>query len=121
MNEGLNLPRLQILNDWIVTKSDIDAMTEKELIDVVKEQKVKVMITDGTVSTVIISPDLYNTRQGLSPLSLLRGRRRICARHLALVGQRLRLARIADVLVAPRLPRIHDLAGFASAHRLGAA
>ena len=27
----------------------------------VKEQKVKVMITDGTVSTVIISPDLYNT------------------------------------------------------------
>lgn len=61
MNEGLNLPRLQSLNDWIVTKSDIDAMTEKELIDVVKEQKVKVMITDGTVSTVIISPDLYNT------------------------------------------------------------
>ena len=61
MNEGLNLPRLQSLNDWIVTKSDINAMTEKELIDVVKEQKVKVMITDGTVSTVIISPDLYNT------------------------------------------------------------
>lgn len=61
MNEGLNLPRLQSLNDWIVTKSDIDAMTEKEFIDVVKEQKVKVMITDGTVSTVIISPDLYNT------------------------------------------------------------
>ncbi len=61
MNEGLNLPRLQSLNDWIVTKSDIDAMTEKELIDVVKEQKVKVMITAGTVSTVIIWPDLYNT------------------------------------------------------------
>lgn len=61
MNEGLNLPRLQSLNDWIVTKSDIDNMTEAELIDVVKEQKVKVMITDGAVSTVIISPDLYNT------------------------------------------------------------
>lgn len=61
MNEGLNLPRLQSLNDWIVTKSDIDNMTETELIDVVKEQKVKVMITDGDVSTVIISPDLYNT------------------------------------------------------------
>ncbi len=61
MNEGLNLPRLQSLNDWIVTKADLDAMTEKELIDVVKEQKVKVMITDGNVSTVIISPDLYNT------------------------------------------------------------
>lgn len=61
MNEGLNLPRLQSLNDWIVTKSDIDNMSETELIDVVKEQKVKVMITDGDVSTVIISPDLYNT------------------------------------------------------------
>ncbi len=61
MNEGLNLPRLQSLNDWIVTKNDIDNMTETELIDVVKEQKVKVMITDGDVSTVIISPDLYNT------------------------------------------------------------
>ncbi len=61
MNEGLNLPRLQSLNDWIVTKSDIDNMTEAELIDVVKEQKVKVMITEGDVSTVIISPDLYNT------------------------------------------------------------
>ncbi len=61
MNEGLNLPRLQSLNDWIITKSDLDGMTETELIDVVKEQKVKVMITDGNVSTVIISPDLYNT------------------------------------------------------------
>lgn len=61
MNEGLNLPRLQSLNDWIVTKKDIDSMSEAELVDVVKEQKVKVMITDGQVSTVIISPDLYNT------------------------------------------------------------
>lgn len=61
MNEGLNLPRLQSLNDWIVTKNDLDNMTETELIDVVKEQKVKVMITEGEVSTVIISPDLYNT------------------------------------------------------------
>lgn len=61
MNEGLNLPRLQSLNDWIVTKGDIDSMSETELVDVVKEQKVKVMITDGQVSTVIISPDLYNT------------------------------------------------------------
>lgn len=61
MNEGLNLPRLQSLNDWIVTKNEIDSMSETELIDVVKDQKVKVMITDGKVSTVIISPDLYNT------------------------------------------------------------
>lgn len=61
MNEGLNLPRLQSLNDWIVTKSDIDSMSESEFVDVVKDQKVKVMITDGQVSTVIISPDLYNT------------------------------------------------------------
>ena len=61
MNEGLTLPGLISLNDWIVTKSDIVNMTETELIDVVKEQKVKVMITDGDVSTVIISPDLYNT------------------------------------------------------------
>lgn len=61
MNEGLNLPRLQSLNDWIITKNDMDAMSETELVDVVKEQKVKVMISDGKVSTVIISPDLYNT------------------------------------------------------------
>lgn len=61
MNEGLNLPRLQSLNDWIVTKNDIDAMSEAELVEVVKDQKVKVMITEGQVSTVIISPDLYNT------------------------------------------------------------
>lgn len=61
MNEGLNLPRLQSLNDWIVTKNDIDSMSEAELVEVVKDQKVKVMITDGQVSTVIISPDLYNT------------------------------------------------------------
>ncbi len=61
MNEGLNLPRLQSLNDWMVTKSEIDRMSESELIDVVKDQKVKVMITDGQVSTVLISPDLYNT------------------------------------------------------------
>lgn len=61
MNEGLNLPRLQSLNDWIVTKGDLDRMSETELIDVVKDQKVKVMITDGDVSLVVISPDLYNT------------------------------------------------------------
>ncbi len=61
MNEGLNLPRLQSLNDWMVTKSEIDRMSETELIDIVKDQKVKVMITDGQVSTVLISPDLYNT------------------------------------------------------------
>ena len=61
MNEGLNLPRLQSLNDWMVTKSEIDRMSESELIDIVKDQKVKVMITDGQVSTVLISPDLYNT------------------------------------------------------------
>ncbi|MCI9129374.1 MAG: hypothetical protein HFJ65_03520 [Eggerthellaceae bacterium] len=61
MNEGLNLPRLQSLNDWMVTKSEIDRMSENELIDIVKDQKVKVMITDGQVSTVLISPDLYNT------------------------------------------------------------
>lgn len=61
MNEGLNLPRLQSLNDWIVTKNDIDSMSETELVEVVKDQKVKVMITEGQVSTVIISPDLYNT------------------------------------------------------------
>ena len=61
MNEGLNLPRLQSLNDWMVTKEEINKMSETELIDVVKDQKVKVMITDGQVSTVLISPDLYNT------------------------------------------------------------
>lgn len=61
MNEGLNLPRLQSLNDWMVTKSEIDRMSESELIDIVKDQKVKVMITDGQVSSVLISPDLYNT------------------------------------------------------------
>ncbi len=61
MNEGLNLPRLQSLNDWMVTKDEMDKMSESELIDVVKEQKVKVMITEGQVSTVLISPDLYNT------------------------------------------------------------
>ncbi len=61
MNEGLNLPRLQSLNDWMVTKSEMDRMSETELIDIVKDQKVKVMITDGQVSTVLISPDLYNT------------------------------------------------------------
>ncbi len=61
MNEGLNLRRLQSLNDWMVTKSEIDRMSESELIDIVKDQKVKVMITDGQVSTVLISPDLYNT------------------------------------------------------------
>ena len=61
MNEGLNRPRLQSLNDWMVTKSEIDRMSESELIDIVKDQKVKVMITDGQVSTVLISPDLYNT------------------------------------------------------------
>ena len=43
MNEGLNLPRLQSLNDWMVTKSEIDRMSESELID------------------IVISPDLYNT------------------------------------------------------------
>ena len=61
MNEGLNLPRLQSRNDWMVTKSEMDRMSESELIDIVKDQKVKVMITDGQVSTVLISPDLYNT------------------------------------------------------------
>ncbi|WP_165062777.1 MULTISPECIES: hypothetical protein [unclassified Adlercreutzia] len=61
MNEGLNLPRLQSLNDWMITKDDISSMSESQLIDVVKDQKVKVMITDGQVSTVLISPDLYNT------------------------------------------------------------
>ena len=61
MNEGLNLPRLQSLNDWMITKSEMDRMSETELIDIVKDQKVKVMITDGQVSTVLISPDLYNT------------------------------------------------------------
>ena len=61
MNEGLNLPRLQSLNDWMITKSEMDRMSESELIDIVKDQKVKVMITDGQVSSVLISPDLYNT------------------------------------------------------------
>ncbi len=61
MNEGLNLPRLQSLNDWMVTKDEINSMSEQQLIDVVKDQKVKVMITEGQVSTVLISPDLYNT------------------------------------------------------------
>lgn len=61
MNEGLNLPRLQSLNDWMVTKDEINSMSESQLIDVVKDQKVKVMITDGQVSTVLIAPDLYNT------------------------------------------------------------
>ena len=61
MNEGLNLPRLQSLNDWMITKSEMDRMSETELIDIVKDQKVKVMITDGQVSSVLISPVLYNT------------------------------------------------------------
>ncbi len=61
MNEGLNLPRLQSLNDWMVTKDEINSMSEAQLIEVVKDQKVKVMITEGQVSTVLISPDLYNT------------------------------------------------------------
>lgn len=45
----------------MVTKDEINSMSESQLIDVVKDQKVKVMITDGQVSTVLISPDLYNT------------------------------------------------------------
>ena len=61
MNEGLNLPRLQSLNDWMITKSEMDRMSETELIDIVKDQKVKVMITDGQVSSVLITPDLNNT------------------------------------------------------------
>lgn len=61
MAEGLNLPRISSLNNWMLTKEDINNMSEEELIKEVEEQKTKVMVTDGMVSVVMISPDMYNT------------------------------------------------------------
>lgn len=61
MAEGLNLPRISSLNNWMLTKEDIDGMSEEELIKEVEQQKTKVMVTDGMVSVVMISPDMYNT------------------------------------------------------------
>lgn len=61
MAEGLNLPRISSLNNWMLTKDDINSMSEEELIKEVEQQKTKVMVTDGMVSVVMISPDMYNT------------------------------------------------------------
>ncbi len=61
MAEGLNLPRIPNMNNWMITKDDINKMKEEDLIKEVEAQKTKVMVTDGMVSVVMVSPDLYNT------------------------------------------------------------
>ena len=61
MSAGLNLPRVTNLNDWMITNAAIDEMTETDLINEVEEMKVKVMVTEGKVSTVLIAPELYNS------------------------------------------------------------
>lgn len=61
MAEGFDLPRVKYLEDVIITKSGIDKMTEEDLIKNVATHKTKAMVTDGKISLVLVSPDLYNT------------------------------------------------------------
>lgn len=61
MADGLNLPRITSLNSWMITKSDIDKMDEEDFIKEVEDMNAKVMVTDGMVSVVMISPSLYST------------------------------------------------------------
>ena len=74
MSAAVNLPRVTSLNGWMTTKADIDKMSEEDFIKEVEAMQVKTMVTDGMVSVVMISPELYSTFiETIDQAAVLRG------------------------------------------------
>lgn len=56
MASDFTLPQL----DTITTLDDIRKMKDAEFVRTIQDKRVKMIVTDNEVSSVVISPDLYN-------------------------------------------------------------
>lgn len=56
MASDFSLPQL----DSVITLDDVRKMRDSEFVKNVQEKRVKMVVTDNKISSVIISPDLYN-------------------------------------------------------------
>ena len=56
MASDFALPQL----DSITTLDDIRKMKDAEFVRTIQDKRVKMIVTDNEVSSVVISPDLYN-------------------------------------------------------------
>lgn len=59
MNQDANLPRLDNLNNLLITSKDLGPAKETEFVKSIQEDKVKMLVADNQVACVMLAPEVY--------------------------------------------------------------
>lgn len=59
MTQEGNLPRLDNLNNLLITSKDLGPAKEAEFVKSVQDDKVKMLIADNQVACVMLAPEVY--------------------------------------------------------------
>ncbi|MEG0477000.1 MAG: hypothetical protein RR572_04950 [Raoultibacter sp.] len=59
MSPETNLPRLDSLSKLLITSDDLGKAKEAEFVRGIKNDKVKMLVTDNQISCVMLAPEVY--------------------------------------------------------------
>lgn len=60
MAADMNLPRLNDLSKLLLTSDDLGRAKEAELVKGIREDKVKMLVTDNQITCVMLAPEVYS-------------------------------------------------------------
>lgn len=59
MTQEASLPRLDNLNNLLVTSTDLAPAREAEFVKSIREDKVKMLVSDNQIACVLLVPEVY--------------------------------------------------------------
>lgn len=59
MTQDANLPRLDNLNNLLITSKDLGPAKEAEFVKSVQDDKVKMLVSDNQITCVMLAPEVY--------------------------------------------------------------
>jgi len=60
MANDINLPRLSDLSSLLITSDDLGKAHEADFVRSIKNDKVKMLVTDNQISCVMLAPEVYS-------------------------------------------------------------
>ncbi|MDN4510295.1 MULTISPECIES: hypothetical protein [Gordonibacter] len=60
MAADMNLPRLNDLSKLLLTSDDLGRAKEAEFVKGIREDKVKMLVTDNQITCVMLAPEVYS-------------------------------------------------------------
>ena len=60
MATDMNLPRLNDLSKLLLTSDDLGRAKEAEFVRSIRDDKVKMLVSDNQITCVMLAPEVYN-------------------------------------------------------------